>query len=54
MESGVEAGKAYQITSFLWNMVKGIAVRNLVQKQGDLSEQVIALGLELAGQAARS
>ncbi|WP_335986681.1 TetR/AcrR family transcriptional regulator [Spongiibacter tropicus] len=46
--TGVAVDAAEEITLFLWNMVKGLAVRGLVQREDALNEKVISLGLELA------
>ena len=48
VNAGVEPDKAEQIAGYLWNMIRGIAVRNLVRQDEVLTEQIIALGLKLA------
>lgn len=46
--TGIERATAAQVTSFLWNMVKGLGVRGLVHHDNEHDDRVIALTLELA------
>ena len=46
--AGVDATVAEEVTSFLWAMVKGQVARNLVRRDQDLCDRIIALGLDLA------
>lgn len=47
-ETGVEPQLAAEMTSFLWNTVKGIAIRALVNLDPGHAERVIALARQLA------
>lgn len=51
--TGLELQTARMITSFLWNMAKGLAVRNLVQRDETHVQRVVALALELASRRQR-
>ena len=44
---GLDSSDAGHVVRFLWNMVKGLAVRNLVKQDDALCARVIALGLDL-------
>ncbi len=46
--TGISADMARHVTVFLWNMVRGLAVRAVVEGNEELSGRVIALGLQLA------
>lgn len=46
--TGVERKTARQTTSFLWNLVKGLGLRNLVNPDYKLDDRAIALALDLA------
>lgn len=46
--SGVEPQLAGKVTSFLWNAVKGLAIRGLVYDDREHAERVITLARELA------
>ena len=46
--TGVDAETAGLVTGFLWDLVKGIALRNTVHKDEALNKRIIKLGLKLA------
>ena len=48
ISTGVEEKTADQVTRLLWNMVKGLAVRNLVHTDQAYCDSIIELGLNLA------